>query len=240
MCVWPYKILINFYYTILHQIILSLDVFRWAFFYFIEYFWTNHIIEEHNLCGLIRLYLASRLNSWGKSHFSVKRWVQFFCPWFWSSLWSLPGAANNRNRHLLWWSKAVPVATPCHRLVHLLKVHTHCVPRCHLFLGDVFFLFLQLFLITSFGHCIPKKSWQRQRCEKERDRALVRAILDTTLTERELIYIELHIFSCAVTKKSRDSKARQTWFKSSHCLLIASCTTWGKSLKRISVSTSSG
>ena len=92
-----------------------------------------------------------------------------------SSLWSLPGAADNRKMPLV-ENQSFPHGSTLSRTpVHLLQVHTHCVPRDY-FLGDVFLLFLQLFLITSFGYCIPRKPWQRQRCKEGRDKALTRTI----------------------------------------------------------------
>lgn len=93
--------------------------------------------------------------------------------------------------------------SPWHIPIHLLKVLAHCVPRRYLFLEDVFLLFLQLFLITSFEYSIPKKPWQRQRCKEGKDRTLVKAILHTIFTERELIHGEWHICYCIVTKKQR-------------------------------------
>lgn len=103
--------------------------------------------------------------------------------------------------------------------VHLLKVHVHCVPRHYLFLEGVFLLFLQLFLITSFGHYIPKKLWQRQRCKEGRDKALVRTILDTVFREREFIHIELPIYYHVVTKgkkKLEDTKPNKLWVPALH------------------------
>lgn len=116
--------------------------------------------------------------------------------------------------------------------VHLLKVHVHCVPRHYLFLEGVFLLFLQLFLITSFGHYIPKKLWQRQRCKEGRDKVLVRTILDTVFREREFIHVELPIYYCVMTKEKKIGgyKAKQTLFESWHCIIVTSLVAWGKSL----------
>ena len=84
-------------------------------------------------------------------------------------------------------------------LVHLLQVHTRCVPR-HYFLGDVFLLFLQLFLITSFGYYIPRKPWQRQRCKEGRDKALIGTIRHTVYGKGTY---PLHMYYWDVTKKQR-------------------------------------
>lgn len=131
---------------------------------------------------------------------------------------SLLGAADNRNSHLVCENESSPCGrSRSHIPIHLLQVLAHCVPRRYLFLEDVFLLFLQLFLITSLGHSIPKKPWQRQRCKEGKDKALVRTILHTVFTEKEFIHGGEHIYYCTGTKKKRGCTAKQTWLESPHC-----------------------
>lgn len=131
--------------------------------------------------------------------------VQFFRPpVLRSSSRRLPGAAENRHSHLACENQSSPCGlSRSHTPTHLLQVLAHCVPRHYLFLEDVFLLFLQLFLITSFGHSIPKKLWQRQRCKEGKDKTLVRTISHTIFTEGELIPGERHVYYCTMTKEQR-------------------------------------
>ena len=102
-----------------------------------------------------------------------------------SSSQSLPGAADSSRTPPAENQSSPRGSTTPRTLVHRLQAHTRGVPR-HYFRGDVFLLFLQLFLITSFGYYIPRKPWQTQRCKGGRDEALIRTILDTLFTEMEL------------------------------------------------------
>lgn len=101
------------------------------------------------------------------------------------------------------------------RLIHLLQGLAHCVLRRYLFLEDVFLLFLQLFLITSFGHSIPKKRWQRQRCKEGKDKALVGTILHTIFPERELFPRRTARLLPLCDKKAEDARPER-WGWSPH------------------------
>lgn len=153
----------------------------------------------------------------------------FFCPWFWDQVC---GASQGQ---LITERDAFVETQSCRcghsmsrRLIHLLTVHIHCVPRCHLFLGDVFLLSLQLFLITSFGHCIPKKPWQRQRCEKGRDKALSEPSWTPYSRTGTYPHRASHIPLCC-DKTSREIRPDNPGL-SPTLPLIACCLTWGKSL----------